>query len=96
MNHVFRSIWNAKTGTFVAVSENTKNGGKSASSGSTVGAGFALKTLAVSLLMAFGSPVYALPVNGVVTVGNATITSGAGNMTINQSSQNVAAELAKF
>ncbi|MDO8654113.1 MAG: YDG domain-containing protein [Undibacterium sp.] len=96
MNHIYRSIWSKKTGAFVAVSENTKNGGKSASGGGVVGSGFALKTLAVSLSMAFGSHVYALPVNGIVTAGNATITSGAGNTTVNQGSQNVALNWQSF
>ncbi len=98
MNHIYRSIWNAKTGTFVAVSEVTKSGGKSASSGAggVVGAGFALKALTMSLLMAFGANLYALPVDGVVTAGSATIASGPNSMTINQSSQNVALNWQSF
>jgi filamentous hemagglutinin family protein len=90
MNHIYRSIWNEKTGTFVAVSENTKTGGKKASTVASVvaGAGFALKALAVSLMLAFGSHSYALPANGTVVAGSATITGSTSNMTINQSSQN--------
>ncbi|HEY8102595.1 MAG TPA: YDG domain-containing protein, partial [Burkholderiaceae bacterium] len=90
MNHIYRSIWNEKTGTFVAVSENTKTGGKKASTGASVvvGAGFALKALAVLLMLAFGSNSYALPANGTVVAGSATITGSTSNMTINQSSQN--------
>lgn len=97
MNHIYRSIWNEKTGTFVAVSENTKTGGKSASSGAGVAAaGFALKALAASLLMAFGANVYALPADGVVVAGTASITAGPGSMTVNQSSQNVALNWQSF
>ena len=58
MNHIYRSIWNEKTGAYAAVSENTSSAGKAASSvrGSTAsGALFALKTLSVSLMMALGA-----------------------------------------
>ena len=90
MNHIYRSIWNSRTGTFTAVSENAKTGGKQASAGTSAvtSAGFALKALATSLLLAFGSASYALPVGGVVAAGSATVTSGNGSMTVNQSSQN--------
>jgi filamentous hemagglutinin family protein len=91
MNCIYRSIWNEKTGAFVAVSENTKSAGKRNSlaqpSGGT-NVPLAVKTLAISLMMAFGTNVYALPAGGVVGAGSATIKSGAGVTTINQSSQN--------
>jgi trimeric autotransporter adhesin len=98
MNHIYRSIWNEKTGTFVAVSENTKTGGKKASTGASVvvEAGFALKALAVSLMLAFGSNSYALPANGTVVAGSATITGSSNNMTISQSSQNAALNWQSF
>ena len=35
MNRIYRSIWNDKTGTFVAASENAKSGGKKSSSGAS-------------------------------------------------------------
>ena len=57
---------------------------------------FALKALAVSLLMAFGANVYALPVGGVVAEGGAGISSAAGSTTINQTSQNVAINWQSF
>src|SRR5450759_930246 len=93
MNHIYRSIWNDKTGTFVAASENATSDGKKSSPVATAvarGASFALKGLAVSLLLAFGSNVYALPTGGAVSAGSASIAGGAGKMTIGQSSQNVA------
>ncbi|WP_426197581.1 YDG domain-containing protein, partial [Massilia sp. DWR3-1-1] len=98
MNHIYRSIWSEKTGTFVAVSENTNNGGKSATGGGgvVVGAGFVLKALAASLLMAFGGQTLAGPVGGVVVAGSATIGSGAGTTTITQGSQNVALNWQSF
>ncbi len=66
MNHIYRSLWNAKTGTFVAVSEIVTSGKKASEGGGVVGGVFALKALAVSLLLGFGSTSYALPVGGVV------------------------------
>ncbi|MDB5763417.1 MAG: hypothetical protein JWQ21_2412 [Herminiimonas sp.] len=91
MNSIYRSIWNDKTGTFTAVSENAKASGKQ-SSYCTRSAGivfrFALKALAVSVMLAFGASAFALPAGGVVTAGGATINSGASTTTINQSTQN--------
>ncbi|MGV8893401.1 MAG: GLUG motif-containing protein [Burkholderiaceae bacterium] len=103
MNHIFRSLWNASSGTFVAASEIAKTGGKKSSAtagtgfgGSSLRGGFALKTLTCSLLLAFGLPAYALPVNGVVAAGNASIAAGAGNLTITQTSQNAALNWQSF
>jgi filamentous hemagglutinin family protein len=98
MNHIYHSIWNEITGTFVAVSENTRTGGgNSASNGNGVtGAGFTPKALAISLMVAYGSSSYALPVDGVLSAGSATITSGNGSMTVNQSSQNAALNWQSF
>lgn len=99
MNRIFRSIWNVKTGTFVAVPENAKSAGKKTSSGAAAkGANvyFALKVLAMSLMMSFGANVYALPVGGVVVEGGATINSGAGSTVITQSTQNAAINWQSF
>lgn len=91
MNLIYRSIWNDKTGTFVAVSENARSAGKRA--GPPTGAvgysaGFALKALAVSLMLSFGATSYALPAGGVVAAGAAGIASTASTTTITQSTQN--------
>ena len=98
MNHIYRSLWNQKTATFVAVSEHAKSGAGNAAAGGNVaaGTGFALKTLAVSMLMAFGPNLYALPIDGQVTAGNAIISGTPGSMTVNQSSQNVALNWQSF
>ncbi|HEY9381370.1 MAG TPA: ESPR domain-containing protein, partial [Burkholderiales bacterium] len=66
MNHIYRSVWNEHTGSFVAVSENAKSGGKKVSAGASIatGASFTLKALAAALLLAFGSTSYALPTGG--------------------------------
>ena len=91
VNRIYRSIWNDKTGTSVAVSEISRRRGTTSSPGAVTGTSrFALKALAVSLMLAFGSNSYALPTGGTVSAGSASIAGGAGTTTINQSSQNVA------
>jgi len=57
---------------------------------------FALKGLAASLMLAFASNIYALPVGGVVSAGSASIAGGAGTVTVNQSSQNAAINWQSF
>src|SRR3990172_6612236 len=88
MNHIYRSIWNDKTGTYVAVSEIAKSAGKITSN--------LLKYAAISLMLSFGANVYALPVGGVVTTGGASISSGAGSATITQSTPNAAINWQSF
>lgn len=90
MNHIYRTILNQKTGTFVAAPENAKSGKASSSGANTVAsARFVLKAVVASLMLAFGSLVYALPTDGTVSAGSASITGGAGSTTITQTSQNV-------
>lgn len=102
MNRIYRTIWNQKAGNFVAVAELAKSGGKKASAvkGSVVeagaGAGNMLKAAAAALLLALGSPLYALPTDGVVVAGDATISTAADSMTINQNSQNVSLNWLSF
>ena len=103
MNRIYRSIWNDRTGTFVAASENAKSSGKKSSTGAgTVAPAvatrsrFALKGLALSLMLAFGANVYAAPTGGAVSAGSASIAGGAGKTTINQTSQNVAINWQSF
>lgn len=93
MNNIYQSIWNAKSGTYVAASEHAKAGGKKNAGArkiSVSGAvGFALKSLAASVMLAAGFNVYALPTDGSVAAGAASISSADGSMTINQTTQNV-------
>jgi filamentous hemagglutinin family protein len=97
MNRIYKSIWNEASGTFVAASEIASSSGRKTSSATAAGgAGFALKTLAASILLAFGATSWALPVGGQVSAGSAAIYSSAGKMTINQSSQNVAINWQSF
>lgn len=91
MNHIYRSIWNDKTGTFAAVSENSRAAGKSTSGGSTtsrVTSLLCLKAVSVAVMLAFGASAHAQPVGGVVAKGSATIQNSANTTTINQSTQN--------
>lgn len=103
MNRIYQSTWNNTTGTFVAVSEATASAGKKSSHGASIRVGvvagntrFALKVLAISLMVAFGASAFALPVGGVVAQGGASISSAAGSTTIVQSSQNVAINWQSF
>jgi filamentous hemagglutinin family protein len=96
MNHIYRSLWNDKTGTFVAVSEITQSGKKASTCGGVVGAVFALKALAASLLLAYGATGYALPVDGAVVAGGAAVSSGNGSMTVTQTSQNAVLNWQQF
>jgi filamentous hemagglutinin family protein len=99
MNRIYQSVWNDKNGTFVATSEITTSAGKKSSPVTTAtakGEHFALKALAISVMIAFGANVYALPVGGVVTEGSAGISSAANSTTITQSSQNVAINWESF
>lgn len=99
MKSSYRSIPNHKTDAIVAACGNATSPGRKSSSAANAVAGnprFALKGLAVSLMLAFGSNVYALPVGGVVAAGGASISSTAGSTTITQSSQNVAINWQSF
>ena len=92
MNVIYRSIWNDKLGSFVAVSENTKSCGKKTSScvgAARVSRQLILSTLAISFVIAFSTSAYAGPGGGVVTSGGANIGNHGVSTTITQSTQNV-------
>ncbi len=57
---------------------------------------FAVKAMALSMMLAFGSNGYALPVGGVVSAGSAGIASSGGTTTITQTSQNTAINWQSF
>ncbi|MDD5030824.1 MAG: ESPR domain-containing protein, partial [Rhodoferax sp.] len=72
MNNSFRSLWNERTGTFVAVSENTTSEGKKTAGGRSAGGAvtrFALQALALSVACVFAAHAQSLPVGGVVAAG---------------------------
>jgi filamentous hemagglutinin family protein len=98
MNHIYRSIWNHSTATYVAAAETAKSGGKkvSSSTGSLQAGGWALKALAASLCLAYAGGASALPQGGVVTAGSASVTATPGKVTIVQGSQSAALNWQSF
>ena len=99
MNRIYRLIWNDKAGSFVAVSEIVKSAGRKSASGENVVGGsarFALKGLAISLMLAISSNAYALPAGGVVAAGDVSISSDAGSTIITQSTPNAAINWQSF
>lgn len=100
MNNIYQSIWNAKSGTFVAASEHAKSGGKNTAGASKIGANcrvsFALKALAASVMLGCGFNVYALPTGGSVAAGSASIAESPGSTTVTQTSQNVSINWQSF
>ena len=80
MNHVYRLLWNAAHGTYVPAPENATGQGKRAR---------AQVLLAVLLAGASGHAL-ALPTDGQVSLGQGSIASAEGSMTVTQSSQNLA------
>ncbi len=81
MNHIYHSIWNEALGAWIAVSEIAKGQGKRSSNRRR-------KLLAASLLICTTS-VWALPTGEQLVAGQATVnTPNAGQMQINQGSQN--------
>ena len=104
MNHIYRSIWNDSTQTYVAVSEAARAPGGSGSGAGLVGtsgalrgaAGFALKTLAAATLFACGTLALANPTGGTVSAGSATINTSGSKVTVTQGSQNAAINWQNF
>ena len=99
MNRIYRSIWNEKTRTYVAVAETAKSAGKKTSSESgatTGGVHFALKALAASMMLAFGTAAIAAPTGGQISAGAGSINQTGTATTINQSSQNLAINWQSF
>ena len=91
MNSIYRSIWNEKTGTFVAVCENAKSAGKRSRAGAGAQGGtlyVCLKGLSIALALGFGMQVYASPTGGAVTAGGASISTGAGTTLVTQTTAN--------
>ena len=112
MNRIYRLVWNAAQGIWVAVAENAKGRGKGGSvrSSVTVGgqasggasSGFFLNSIFRAALGLFGAialmgaPVYAGPAGGVVTAGGGAIAQSGSATTINQSSQRLAIDWNTF
>ncbi len=91
MNRIYRLVWNAALGVWVAVAETAKGRGKSRSARRLVAA--ALSLAANSFLMPFAQ---AGPTGGDVTAGTGSINQSGSNTTITQSSQNLAINWQSF
>lgn len=88
MNHIYRTIWSKSSGTCVAVAENAAGTGREKSSSAGTGISrprFALSLLPACLMLSFGTIAHALPTQGAVAAGAASITSTASTTTIQQS-----------
>ena len=84
MNHIYKSIWNASLGTWIAVSEFAK--GKSKKSSVQTNKTKIAPTLLATGLVAFSANLYALPTGNELVAGQATVaTPTATQMQINQS-----------
>jgi len=91
MNHIHKTIWNASAGAFVATAESVSGQGKQKSSCAATGAtrpSCALNLLAACLMLGFGNLAFALPTDGVLAAGAATISTTGSTTTINQSTAN--------
>lgn len=99
MNHIHLSLWNARSGTFVAVAENASRAGQKTASRCTGGGGnahFVPQALALALMLAFGGGVFALPLGGVVVGGAAHLAQGVGTSTIVQSTPQASIQWQSF
>jgi len=107
MNRIYRTIWNPRTGTTVAVAETTKTRGKAAAGGGGLALG--LRPLVAALAMAglaqAATPAVPptstqLPTGGSVVAGTAsiasTVTTSSASMTITQSSQRAVVDWTRF
>lgn len=109
INRIYRLVWSATLGVWLAVAENVRGCGKGGSARSRVAlckhtatAGFTLHAICrgalalVGALAFVGAPVLAGPVSGVVAVGTGSIRQSGGATTINQASQRLAIDWSSF
>ncbi len=78
---------------------NTSRSDRNLSAGSRARASrtrFVFKSMAFSMMLAFGANSHALPTGGVVSAGAASIAGGSGTTTITQTTQNVAINWQSF
>ncbi|MBT9491342.1 MAG: filamentous hemagglutinin N-terminal domain-containing protein, partial [Paucibacter sp.] len=103
INRLYRLIWSASTGTWVAVSEVSRGRGKRSIAGA---GGFSallatLKALPLLLALGFGCvqaapAINIIPQGGQVVAGQASISTGAAQLNIHQSSQRAAIDWQSF
>lgn len=82
MNRIYRLVFNAATGMYVAVAETAKGRGKAGRSASA--AMLAALTAAGALGALGGAHAQGLPTGGVVVTNNATISQTSNTLTVNQ------------
>jgi filamentous hemagglutinin family protein len=87
MNRIYRLVWNHVLNAWVAVSENAKGRGKSAS---------ARKCIVGAIAALCGPMALAAPTGGQVSAGSGAIAQAGLNTTITQSSQNLAINWQSF
>ena len=81
INRIYRLVFNAATGMYVAVAETTRGRGKAGRSASAM-------LCAVAALGASGAFAQSvLPTGGVVVTNNATISQTSNTLTVNQTGQ---------
>lgn len=81
MNHVYRLVWNAAIGAFVAVAENTNARGKRSARSAALLAALGVVAVADA---AYAAP--PLPTGGQIVAGQGSITQNGSSMTIIQNS----------
>ncbi|MFM8341605.1 MAG: filamentous hemagglutinin N-terminal domain-containing protein, partial [Methylomonas sp.] len=91
MNKTFRSIWNSKKQTYVAVAEIVSTGGKRTSSSVAL-----VVSPLLSLVLAGSAWAADLPTGGQIIGGNGSITTNGNSMTINQSTSKMAVDWQSF
>jgi filamentous hemagglutinin family protein len=109
INRLYRLIWNASTGSWVAVSELSRGRGKRSIAGASGRSGHGgfraflatLKALPVLLALGFAGAqaapaVNTVPQGGQVVAGEASIASGAARLNIHQTSQRAAIDWQSF
>ena len=97
MNHIYRSIWSPSTGTCVATSEHVSGALKATSASSTQAvSSLRCRTLSFALVLVFGALAQASPTGGVVTAGQASMGGKPGQMTVTQTTANVAINWQSF
>lgn len=82
LNHIYRLVWNAAAGAFVAVAENTNSQGKRTRNGRA-----AMAMLGAALAITGGqaeAASAALPTGGLIVQGQGSITQSGSTLTVNQ------------
>lgn len=91
LNHVFRLVWSVRVGDYVVVVETARGRGRLGRSAITAAAALAGALAATASAVAGG-----LPTGGQITTGSGSIVRSGNSMTVNQSTQKMAADWQSF